>query len=151
MLLTCSTTVEALPATVFDCVDAPRHIVGWVSGAIEHTYLSERGPKPPIGQRFRQLLRQGRRIRTFEGEIIAWEEATHFGLRIPTAAYTTEAHFRISPLGARRSTLEYTIEIVLMSPLAKAIGPLLKLPLRWFVRRQIDSLKAYAEALQVHA
>ena len=148
MLLNCSTTVEAPPATVFTCVDAPQHIVGWVGGAVEHSYLSERGAEGPVGQRFRQKLRQGRTIRTFEGEIIAWEQAAHFGLRIPTAAYTTEAHFRIAPLGSERSTLEYTIDIALKSPLARTLGPIVELPLRRFVRQQIGSLKAYAEALQ---
>ncbi len=148
MLLNCSATVDALPATVFDCVDAPHHIVGWVGGAVEHTYLSARGPQPPLGQRFRQRLRQGRTIRTFEGEIIAWEPVTHFGLRIPTAAYTTEAHFRIAALGADRSTIDYTIEIALTSRLAKILGPIIRLPLRLFVRKQIGSLKAYAETLQ---
>ncbi len=152
MLLNCSATVEAPPATVFACVDAPHHIVGWVGGAVDHIYLSERGVHTPVGQRFRQRLRQGRTIRTFEGEIIAWEPATHFGLRIPTAAYTTEAHFRIAALGTGRSTIDYTIEIAFKSPLAKIIGPIVKLPLRRFVRRQIGALKAYAEALpQVRA
>ncbi len=148
MLLTCSTIVEAPPATVFTCVDAPNHIVGWVGGAVEHVYLSERGTQAPIGQRFRQRLRQGGTIRTYEGEIIAWEPATHFGLRIPAPAYTTEAHFRIAALGAERSALDYTIDIVLTSRSAKLLGPIMKLPLRFFVRKQIGLLKDYAEALR---
>lgn len=151
MLLTCSTTIEAAPATVFACVDAPHHIVGWVGGAVEHVYLSERGVQAPLGQRFRQKLRQGRTIRTFEGEIIAWEPSTHFGLRIPTAAYTTEAHFRIAALGLDRSTIDYTIDIALMTRLARLLGPFVKLPLRLFVRKQIGALKAYAEAQQAAA
>ena len=151
MQLNCSVTVDAPPATVFDCVDVPHHIVGWVGGAVEHTYLSDRGIGGPIGQRFRQRLRQGRTIRIFEGEIIAWERAAHFGLRIPTAAYTTEAHFRMAAVGARCSTLDYTIDIALTSRLAKTLGPIVRLPLRRFVRQQIAALKAYAETLPAHA
>ncbi len=148
MLLNCSATVDATPSTIFACVDAPQHIVGWVEGAVEHVYLSERGVQPPIGQRFRQRLRQGRTIRTFEGEIIAWEPASHFGLRIATPAYQTEAHFRIAALGTHRSAVDYSIDIALISRLAKILGPVLKLPLGLFVRKQIALLKAYAEALQ---
>lgn len=148
MLLNCSAMIDAPASTVFACVDTPDHIVGWVGGAIEHAYLSERGPATAVGQRFRQRLRQGRSIRTFEGEIIAWEPASHFGLRIPTAAYTSEAHFRLAAHGVNRSTVDYSIDIALHSTLAKVLGPLLKLPLRRFVRHQIRSLKRYAEALQ---
>lgn len=149
MLLGCSAKIDAPTRTVFACVDEPQHIVRWVGGAVEHVYLTERSPATAVGQRFRQRLRQGRSIRTFDGEIIAWEPATHFGLRIPTPAYTSEAHFRISPSGADRSTVDYSIDVALHSPLAKILGPLLSIPLRLFVRRQIASLKAYAETAHV--
>lgn len=151
MLLNCSITVEAPPATLFTCVDAPQHIVGWAGGAVKHTCLSERGPQASIGRRFWQKLRQRRTIRTFEGEIIAWEQASHFGLRIPAAAYMTKAYFRVSPLGAEQPTLDDKINIALEAPLAKVLGPIVKLPLCRFVRQQIGSLKAYAEALRVRA
>ena len=59
----------------------------------------ERNPANPVGQRFLQKLRMGRSVREFNGEIIAWEKPTHFGLHIPTAAYSSEAHFQISPEG----------------------------------------------------
>ena len=149
MLLNYSTAVDASPSTVFACVYVPQHIVGWVGGAVEHVYLSEEGTEAPIGRRFRQRLRQGRTIRTFEGEIIAWEPAVHLGLRIPTRAYMTEAHFCIAAIGGERSKVDYTIDIALQSRLAKLLGPIIKLPLRLFIRKQIRFLKAYAEALQL--
>jgi uncharacterized protein YndB with AHSA1/START domain len=147
VLLGCSTSIKAPTRTVFACVDEPDHIVRWVGGAVEHTYLDERDPATAVGQRFCQRLRQGRTIRTFHGEIIAWEPTNHFGLRIPTPSYTSEAHFRITADGPGRSRVDYSIDVDLHSTIAKIVGALFRVPLRLFVRGQIASLKAYAEAL----
>jgi hypothetical protein len=148
MLLRCRTTVNASAETVFACVDQPEHIVQWVEGAVEHTYVSDRNPANPVGQRFRQKLRMGKSIKEFYGEIIAWEFPTHFGLSIPSPAYSSEAHFRISPNGATRSTVDYSIDVTLHRALVRAISPLLRVPLNLFVRKQVGRLKSYAERVQ---
>lgn len=147
MLLACSAMIAASPRTVFACIDEPDHIVRWVGGAVEHAYLTGRGPATAVGQRFRQRLRQGKTIRTFHGEIIAWEPMKHFGLRIPTPSYTSEAHFRIRAEDHDCSTIDYSIGIALHSTVAKMLGWSLRVPLGLFVRRQIASLKAYAESV----
>ena len=148
MLIRCSRTIDASAATVFACVDQPDHIVGWVGGAIEHAYLTDRCLTSAVGQRFRQRLRQGKGVRTFHGEIIAWEPATHFALRIPAPAYTSEAHFHIASNGPGASRVDYSIEVALHSLTARLLGPLLRLPLGVFVRTQIDRLKRYAETVE---
>ena len=148
MLLRCRMGINAPAETVFACVDEPELIVQWVEGAVEHAYTSERNPANPVGQRFRQKLRMGKSIKEFQGEIIAWESPTHFGLRIPAPAYLSEAHFRIAPNGATRSTIDYSINITLHKPLIRLISPLMRLPLTLFVRKQIGRLKACAEKLQ---
>jgi uncharacterized protein YndB with AHSA1/START domain len=148
VLLCCSTLVDASADTVFACVDDPEHIVQWVSGAVEHKYVTERNGDSRVGQRFRQRLKQGSGIREFDGEVIAWEPPTHFGLSIPSPAYSSEAHFRITPEGPIRSTVRYTIDVTLHSPVAKVLGPILRLPLGLFVKEQIRRLKVYAESLQ---
>jgi len=148
MLLQCRTKVNAAAETVFACVDQPDHIVQWVDGAVEHTYISDRNPADPVGQRFLQKLRMGKSIKEFHGEIIAWETPTHFGLHIPSPAYSSEAHFRISPQGSTQSTIHYSIDITLHKALARFLSPLMKVPLTLFVRKQIGRLKAYAENVQ---
>jgi hypothetical protein len=151
MLLGYSAMIAAPAREVFACVDEPDRIVKWVGGAVEHVYVSERSTLTAVGQKFRQQLRQGKTIRTFHGEIIAWEPHTHFGLRIPTDAYTSEAHFRIKAIGVGFSSIDYSIDISLHTRPAKFIGPILKLPLRLFVAQQIRRLKMYAESLQVRS
>ncbi|HEX4773776.1 MAG TPA: SRPBCC family protein [Bryobacteraceae bacterium] len=148
MLLRCKTKVNAAAETVFACVDQPEHIVQWVEGAIEHTYTTDRNPANPVGQRFRQKLRMGKSIKEFQGEIIAWKSPTHFGLHIPAPAYSSEAHFRITPDGPAQSTVDYLIDVTLHKTFVRLLSPLLRLPLTLFVRKQIGRLKACAEKLQ---
>ncbi len=108
--------------TVFACVDQPEHIVQWVEGAVEHTYISDRNPANPVGQRFRQRLRMGKSVKEFHGEIIAWEYADAFRASIPSPAYSSEAHFRISPNGPTRSTVDYSIDVTLHKPFVRLLS-----------------------------
>lgn len=147
MLLRCNMAVNASAEAVFACVDQPEHIVQWVEGAVEHTYISDRNPANPVGQRFIQKLRMGRSIKEFQGKIIAWEAPTHFGLYIPSPAYSSEAHFRISPSGPNQCVVHYSIDVTLHKTLVRLISPLLRVPLTFFVRKQIGRLKAHAEKL----
>jgi uncharacterized protein YndB with AHSA1/START domain len=149
MLLRCKTEVNAAAETVFACVDQPELIVQWVEGAVEHVYVTERNANP-LGQRFRQRLRMGKSVKEFHGEIIAWQAPTHFGLRIPSPAYSSEAHFRISPNGPKKSTVTYSIDVTLHKPIVRLLSPLLQLPLTFFVRKQIGRLKTQAEKVEAH-
>jgi uncharacterized protein YndB with AHSA1/START domain len=148
MLLRCKTGVNAAAETVFTCVDQPEHIVQWVEGAVEHAYVTDRNLADPVGQRFRQRLRMGKSVKEFHGEIIAWEAPTHFGLRIPSPAYSSEAHFHISSNGPTRSTVDYSIDITLHKAIVRLLSPLMQVPLTFFVRKQIGRLKSYAEKVQ---
>jgi hypothetical protein len=148
MLIRYRTPVNASAETVFACVDQPEHIVQWVEGAVEHTYISARNTANPAGQRFLQRLRMGKSIKEFQGEIIAWQYPTHFGLHIPAPAYSSEAHFRITPDGSARSIVDYSIDITLHKGWVRLLSPLLRLPLNLFVRKQIGRLKSYAEKVQ---
>ena len=148
MLLRCKVLVNAPADTIFACIEQPEHIVQWVEGAVEHAYTSERDPANPVGQRFVQKLRMGKSIKEFHGRIIAWQYPTHFGLQIPAPAYSSEAHFRISPDGSARSTVDYSIDVTLHKPVARLLGPVLRMPLTFFVRKQIGRLKTYGEKVQ---
>jgi len=148
MLVRCKMAMNASAETVFACVDRPEQIVQWVEGAVDHVYISERNPANPVGQRFLQKLRMGKSLKEFQGEIIAWEAPTHFGLYIPAPAYSSEAHFRISPDGPTKSTVNYSIEITLHKAIVRLLSPLLRIPLTLFVKKQIGRLKRHAEKVQ---
>jgi hypothetical protein len=62
-------------------------------------------------------------------------------------AYSSEAHFHISPTSSGHSVVTYRIDVALHSWAARILGPLLKPPIFWFVRYQIRRLKAFAESI----
>lgn len=148
MLLRCTTPINASAETVFACVDEPEHIVSWVEGAVEHTYTTPRTLTSAVGQRFQQRLRIGKNIKEFQGEVIAWDKPTHFALSIPAPAYSSIAHFRITPKGPKQSVVDYSIDVTLHKAFVRAISPVLRIPLSLFVKKQMDRLKALAEKVQ---
>ena len=91
MLLRCKTDVDAAAETVFACVDEPEHIVKWVGGAVSHTYVTERDPTNPVGQRFLQKLRMGAL-----GQRLRWR-----GHRLGSADDTSACAFRRRPILAK--------------------------------------------------
>lgn len=144
MRLTARVEIEATANAVFACVDEPEKILGWVEGAIAHRYTSERGTSA-VGQTFHQTIMQGPKPRDFDGTITVFAPPTRFGFAIPSPAYSSDVLFRITPLGPNLTRVDYSIDVTLHSLAAKLIGTLLRIPLGFFVRKQMRRLKRFAE------
>jgi hypothetical protein len=71
----------------------------------------------------------------------------HFAFTIPSPAYSSEAHFRLTPLGAAGTHVDYAIDVALHTATAKVAGVLLRVPLAFFVPKQMRRLKALAESI----
>jgi len=147
MRLTAKIDIDAPPETVWRCIDEPALILRWVEGALEHRYLDARDPARPVGQRFVQRLQQGKKVTEFIGTLIAFDRPRHFAFTIPSPAYSSEAHFRLSPLGPARTHVDYAIDVTLHTATAKLAGVLLRLPLALFVPKQMRRLKTLAESV----
>ena len=63
---------------------------------------SARDPAHPVGQRFDAAAAAGQKVNEFTGTLIAFERPRHFAFTIPSPAYSSEAHFRLTPLRGRR-------------------------------------------------
>ena len=148
MRLTARIDIDAPPETVWRCIDEPALIVRWVEGALEHRYIDPRDPARPVGQRFVQRLQQGKKVTEFTGTLIAFDRPSHFAFTIPSPAYSSEAHFRLTPLGAGDTRVDYVIDVTLHTATAKLAAVLLRVPLAFFVPKQMRRLKALAESIQ---
>lgn len=144
MRLTATVAVGVSAEQVFACVDEPEKIVGWVEGAIEHRYTSARGVSA-VGQTFHQKIMQGPKPKDFDGTITVFEPPTRFGFSIPSAAYSSEVLFVITPTGQATCRVDYSIDVTLHTWLAKVIGTVMRIPLGAFVRKQMGRLRRYAE------
>jgi uncharacterized protein YndB with AHSA1/START domain len=142
------TVVIAAPrSTVWACIDDPSLIVRWVEGLVSHRYLDERNPSNPVGQRFEQLLGKDGSMR-FVGTLNAFERPEHYAFSIPSSAYSSDVHFRLRPQGDG-TLLEYTIDVVLHTMVAKTVGTVFRPLIRLFVRKQLRRLKTLAEQTKV--
>lgn len=148
MRLTARIDIDAPPETVWRCIDEPALIVRWVEGALDHRYIDPRDPAHPVGQRFVQRLKQGKKVTEFTGTLIEFDRLRHFAFTIPSPAYSSEAHFRLTPLDAARTHVDYVIDVTLHTAVAKLAAVLLRLPLSFFVPRQMRRLKTLAESIQ---
>ncbi|MBS0448759.1 MAG: SRPBCC family protein [Proteobacteria bacterium] len=147
MRLTAAIDIAAPAEIVWRCIDEPEQIVRWVEGAVEHRYLGPRDPAHPVGQKFVQRLKQGSKVSVFEGTLIAFERLRHFAFVIPSPAYSSEAHFRLSAQGPERTHVDYAIDVTLHTGKAKIAAALLRVPLGFFVKKQMRRLEALALSL----
>ena len=147
MRITAAIDVDASPAVVWSCIAEPDKIVRWVEGALDHRYVGARTGRPKVGDKFVQRLKQGRKVVEFEGTLTACEEPSHFAFTIPSPAYSSEAHFRLTPQGSGGTHVDYSIDVTLHTLAAKIAGAALRVPLAFFVRKQLRRLRALAVSL----
>jgi uncharacterized protein YndB with AHSA1/START domain len=147
MRLEASIDIPVPPGVVWRCIDEPDLIVRWVEGALEHRYVTPRDPAHPVGQRFVQRLKQGPKVTEFEGTLIACEPPRHFAFTIPSPAYSSEAHFFLSPRGAGETHVDYRIDVTLHTLKARIAAFFLRVPLSFFVPKQMRRLRELAIAV----
>ena len=97
MRITATVEIAAAAPHVFACIDEPEKIVGWVEGATEHRYTSERSGSA-IGQTFHQVILQGGKPKAFDGTITDFHPPNRFGFHIPSPAYSSQVLFRLAAL-----------------------------------------------------
>jgi Polyketide cyclase / dehydrase and lipid transport len=147
MRLTTTIDINAPAEVVWACIEEPEKILQWVEGTVGHRYLTPAEDGTRIGRQFEQKLKQGKDVVTFIGTITHCEEPQHFAFHIPSPAYSSDAHFRLSALRPDVTQVFYSIDVELHTLKAKIVGFLLRLPLTFFVPKQLQRLKQLAESL----
>jgi hypothetical protein len=147
MRLTTTIDINAPVEVVWACIEEPEKIMQWVEGAVEHRYLMPAVDGNRVGRQFEQKLKQGKDIVTFIGTITHCEEPQYFAFHIPSPAYSSDAQFRLTVLHSDLTQVFYAIDVELHTLKAKIIGFLLRLPLSFFVPKQLQRLKRLAESL----
>jgi hypothetical protein len=147
MRLTTTIDINAPVEVVWACIEEPEKILQWVEGSVEHRYLMPAVDGNRIGRQFEQKLKQGKDIVTFIGTITHCEEPKHFAFHIPSPAYSSDAQFQLTVLRPDLTQVFYAIDVELHTLKAKIVGFLLRLPLTFFVPKQLQRLKQLAESL----
>ena len=145
MVIRRSLDIDAPIAKVFALVDDPERIKLWMKGLEETVYPTPPNRDDPVGTRFKQRIREGRRVAEYDGEVTAYEKPTHLAVRIGSEKFSFDVDYRLSDLGGR-THLDYTAQGSTPGGLA-AVGNVL---FSWLAGRiagkQMKRLKKLAES-----
>jgi uncharacterized protein YndB with AHSA1/START domain len=137
--------VDAPIEKVFALVDDDQNIKRWMDGLEETIYPEGRDSAKPVGTRFKQRIREGRRVADYDGEVTAYDKPRHLGVRIGNKQFAMQVDYRFHENGTG-TRLNYTTEMVQATGFARLMSALFG----WFTRRILDKqmrkLKELAES-----
>lgn len=145
MRITVPIEIEAPVEQVWALLDDRRRIPEWVPEVVE-TVHPDGETVGRVGLRFIQRIKEGNRVRSYDGVVTAYEPGRHLAVRMKDERFAIDVDYRLSALSPARTRLDYGCDLVpggLIARLMSVIGvPLL----RMIARRQLGRLKALLEA-----
>jgi hypothetical protein len=127
----------------FDAVSNEDKQKIWMEGLEETIY-----PSPlegnPVGQKFKQRIREGGRVNEYDGEVTAYDKPNHLGVRVGNKQFAVQVDYRFTPI-ASGTRLDYSAEMMFQNWFTRIIG----IVFSWFTRgildKQMKRLKQVAE------
>jgi carbon monoxide dehydrogenase subunit G len=148
MLCTCSLEINAPIERVFDCVDDPEKMKEWMQGLEETVYVGRHNPDFPVGTKFKQKLREGGRVKEYDGQVTDYQRPHRLGVKIfcPQFSVQVDYHFASTGPGTR---LDYQAEITPNGWLMRMMLLLLGWMAKGVTQKQLQRLKELAERQEV--
>jgi uncharacterized protein YndB with AHSA1/START domain len=136
--------IEAPLGAVWSFLDDPAKVPLWMPEVAEVLYPRHYDRDNPVGTRFRQIVREGGRKKTYLGDITAYEKPRLLGIRLGDGNDSVVITYRLRPLGTGMR-LDYDAETRVTSVPGRFIGLVCRpLTLR-NMSRHLTSLKRLAE------
>lgn len=145
MQITLSTEINASLERAFDVVNDNDKIVEWAEGVEEIIPGDPWNPDNPVGSRFKQRIREGGRVATYDGEVVAYDKPRHIAVRLSSSQFTMRVDYRFSAIDAQRTRLDYAVDMTMHTFVARIMGRLFAGFTRKLAQKQVGAFKAYAE------
>jgi carbon monoxide dehydrogenase subunit G len=130
---------------VFELIHDPEKHTLWLDGVEETRYLEGfYDPAHPVGGKFKQKIREGGRVKEYDGEVTAFTRPKHLGIRLFSKQFSVQVDYHLSPIAAG-TRLDYSADVTCNSWIIRVIGALFRPFMRRMVRKQISKLKELAE------
>jgi carbon monoxide dehydrogenase subunit G len=139
-----SLDINAPPEKVFDLIHDPDKHVLWLQGVEETRHIEPYDPSNPVGARFKQRIREGGRVKEYEGEVTAFDRPQHLGIRLFSPQFSVQVDYRLTPEGAG-THLDYSADVTCHSRFVGIIARLFGFLMRGILRKQLLKLKELAE------
>jgi uncharacterized protein YndB with AHSA1/START domain len=141
----CTIDINAPIGKVFDIInDSEKHKL-WLDGLLETIHEAGYDPKHPLGSKFKQKIRDGKKVEVYDGEVTAYKRPRHLGVRVFNEAFSAQVNYRLKTL-KKKTHLSFTSEVTFKSVafrmLAGFSGPMV----RGMLEKQLRKLKELAEA-----
>ena len=141
----CTVEIEAPITKVFDFInDASKHKL-WLEG-LEDT-IREPGydPKNPVGSKFQQKIRDGKKVEVYDGQVTAHDRPRHLGARVYNKAFSVQIDYQLTKV-KKHTHLEFISEVTFHNLAFKMIAGLSRSIMRTILEKQMKTLKQLIEA-----
>jgi hypothetical protein len=142
--LTLSQFINAKIDVVFSFLDDEELVPKWNPAFVGIDWEGDRNVRNPVGVEFKQRMRQGSRVVSYDGEIIGYTKPRYFATKLTGDKVSIETHFKLAT-HAHGTQLTYTIQLSYpknASGLAKFIDGL---KLKYQAKKEVAALQKAAE------
>jgi uncharacterized protein YndB with AHSA1/START domain len=137
--------IEAPIGKVFDFInDETKHKL-WLEGLEETIREPGYNQKNPVGSKFKQKIREGKKIEVYEGEVTAYERPKHLGARVHNKAFSVQVDYRLTHF-KKMTHLEFTSEVTFHNLAFKMLAGMSRSIMRAVIDKQMKAVKELIEA-----
>ena len=140
-----SIDIDAPMTKVFDFInDAEKHKL-WLDGLEETIREPGYDPKHPLGSRFQQRIREGKKVEVYDGEVTAFDRPRHLGARVYNKALTVHVDYRLTKV-KKHTHLEFVSDVTFHSLAFKLLAGFSGSLARGILEKQMKTVKKLVEA-----
>lgn len=102
--------------------------------------------KKPVGTRFKQKLKEGKKIKEYTGEVMGYEKPNYISIRLWVDKVTIQVDYRLKQEG-ENTVLNYSSEMVSANFLVKLISKCFSGYYKKMLGSDFNKLRGFAENL----
>lgn len=145
MLITIQLDIQAPIESAFSYLDDNEKQKEWMPGLEETEYLTTYDPANPVGVKFKQRLREGKRIQEYEGQVTEYQKNKLLGIRLYHSKFVIDVIYRLEEITDKSCRLYLTEKIEAKTLFGKCINVLFKGMMKRMFKKQMTSFKESAE------
>ena len=138
--------IHAPADKVFDLIHDPEKHKLWLQGVEETRYVGDYDAANPVGTKFKQRIREGGRVKEYDGEVTAFARPKHLGIRLFSPQFSVQVDYRLTPVGDS-TRLDYSADVTCGHWFFRLLARLFSFFMKGMLRKQMAKLKELAEAV----
>ncbi len=145
MKVTYTLDINAPIEKSFECVNDNSKLKLWMDGLEKVEVLHETDPHNPVGTKFRQHIKEGGRVRQYDGEITRYKYPELLSVKISSKAFNVDVNYQFQNYGGG-TRLNYEAELTFNNLFARIMSVLFRWLTKGILKKQMATLKKLAES-----